>query len=359
MLQFAKNVASLVRQHDNRGVDLSLQTALAVHEALAVHGINYVPDPTTPYIEYVQNEEAIDFLQFPRQTLTFLSGDCDDLSILYAAMLQAVSVETALVTVPRHIYVAIKLSMDADTAARTFARPDDLIVRDDTVWLPVEVTRTQQPFSHAREVGARLWRQHEPRDEANFAELAEAWQEFAPVGLPGDDTVPLPELEPLRAAYVDELVAVVDSEIEERAGELLARIEGGARDPRVFNRVGTLYARFGRFGEARGHFESAVALGEYTPALFNLGNIHLVDGDLLQALELYQRAHERSPQNSSVLLGLVQVHERLRNQREADRFYQELVAVAPAVAERHGSVDVDSSGTVRASEGQEVLLWED
>ena len=56
MLQFAKNVASLVRQHDNRGVDLSLQTALAVH------GINYVPDPTTPYIEYVQNEEAIDFL---------------------------------------------------------------------------------------------------------------------------------------------------------------------------------------------------------------------------------------------------------------------------------------------------------
>ena len=62
MLQFAKNVASLVRQHDNRGVDLILQTALAVHEALAVHGINYIPDPTTPYIEYVQNEEAIDFL---------------------------------------------------------------------------------------------------------------------------------------------------------------------------------------------------------------------------------------------------------------------------------------------------------
>ena len=149
VLKFAKSVASLVRDGDNQALDANLRVAVAIHEALSLYGVSYVVDPKTPYVEYVKNKQAIDFLQFPRQTLEYMAGDCDDLSILYAALLEAVSVDTAFVTVPGHIYIAVGLVLDPEEAKRTFDHADDLIVRDGRVWLPLEVTETRRSFRNA------------------------------------------------------------------------------------------------------------------------------------------------------------------------------------------------------------------
>ena len=80
--------------------------ALGIFEALRLYGMNYVRDPGSAYDLLSVDSMAVDYLQFPYQTLQYKAGDCDDLSILYCTLLEAVGIETAFVTVPGHIYMA-------------------------------------------------------------------------------------------------------------------------------------------------------------------------------------------------------------------------------------------------------------
>ncbi len=70
VLTFAKQVAATVRTGGRSVVNTNLRTGMAMLEAMNLHGIRYVIDPTTPYTELSDNAQAIDFLQFPTQTFT-------------------------------------------------------------------------------------------------------------------------------------------------------------------------------------------------------------------------------------------------------------------------------------------------
>ncbi|MCK4514185.1 MAG: transglutaminase family protein, partial [Spirochaetaceae bacterium] len=181
VLQFARSVAAWAAQ---RGFALNsnLQKAIAIMEALRLHGITYVIDPQTPYAELSASTDAVDFLQFPQQTLRFVAGDCDDLCILYSAMLESVGVETAFVTTPGHISLAVSLGVTADEARRTFRDADDLVYEGGKVWLPIEVTSLQRGFDRARTDGARRFRQHTDAGEVSFYPTHEAWATYEPVG---------------------------------------------------------------------------------------------------------------------------------------------------------------------------------
>ena len=102
------NVAkALARTAKDAGiaVDTNLSIAMALHESLRSYGMTYVIDPTTPFAEFSQNTMAVDYIQFPRNTLHYKSGDCDDLSILYASLLQAVGINTRFVFISGHVYI--------------------------------------------------------------------------------------------------------------------------------------------------------------------------------------------------------------------------------------------------------------
>ena len=110
ILKLAKGVAGLVREHPNQSLDLNFRIGLALFESLRLSGVNYVVDPQSPYSS--RTVAAVDFLQFPTQTLGYKAGDCDDLSIGYAAMLESIGIEAAFITVPGHIFAAFRLGTD-------------------------------------------------------------------------------------------------------------------------------------------------------------------------------------------------------------------------------------------------------
>ncbi|HEB10626.1 MAG TPA: hypothetical protein ENI06_05370 [Spirochaetales bacterium] len=91
--------------------------------------MSYVIDPTTPYGEFSKDKLAIDFLQFPTQTLEYMAGDCYDLLILYSALLESVGVETAFITIPGHIFMAFSLNIQPADDRKRFLRPDELIFK--------------------------------------------------------------------------------------------------------------------------------------------------------------------------------------------------------------------------------------
>jgi hypothetical protein len=149
VLQFSKNVMSWTKGKASPALNANLCTAMALHEALRLSGMTYVVDPKTPFATFSASSGAVDFLQFPRHTLIYKAGDCDDLSILYAALLESVGIETAFVTIPGHIFVAFSLGIPAAEARKTFLKADELIYGEGSSWVPVEVTMTQSPFLDA------------------------------------------------------------------------------------------------------------------------------------------------------------------------------------------------------------------
>jgi tetratricopeptide (TPR) repeat protein len=363
ILRLSKSTAGLVREHGYPALDLNLRIGIALNQALAEYGMNYVVDRSTPYAEFVEKEYAVDFLQFPRQTLEYRAGDCDDLTILYAALLEAVSVETAFITIPGHIYIAFSLQMTPQEARRFFINPDSVIEMDDKAWLPLEVTKIQDGFLKAWDSGVQDWRKYASSGEASFYQTHEAWNVFAPVGLPGEGaTLDLPSERTTAVAYERELNRLIERELFPRVEQLKAEINRAGGDVRLINRLGVLYARYGRQGDAKREFQKILSRGDYFPALVNMGNIHYLNKELELAKDYYQRAYRKDPENPTVLVNLAKVAHDLEEYGEAEEAYNKLRVVSPKLAQQFDYLAVAGTGTARAGDTDTkrgVVLWEE
>jgi len=73
--------------------------------------------PGTPYsgIQYVSDPRGIEFVQFPAQTLRNQAGDCEDLAVLYASALESVGIQTYILLMPGHAFMAFCSSTACDS----------------------------------------------------------------------------------------------------------------------------------------------------------------------------------------------------------------------------------------------------
>ena len=362
VLSFSKNVSAIIRDKASTAINGRLLQAIGIFQAMRTYGLNYVVDPSTPHSEFSQNSTGIDFLQFPRQTLNYRAGDCDDLSILYCALLESIAVETAFITVPGHILMAFSLDITPEEARKEFLEIDDLIFLEDRVWIPVEVTERKGGFVKAWELGAATWRRCQDEEKAHLYPVREAWMLYEPVGLPGgSEEVMLPRDDTVVSSYLEEVMRFIDREIFPRVVELEDQIERTGGSPTVHNRLGILYAKYGKVEEAEEQFGKALSMREYAPALINLGNLRSMDDDWEQALTYYKRAHEESPSSSTALLCISRAHYELEQYREAKRAYAELIRNNRQLAERFAYLSSGDASGQRAADvagRKEVMVWE-
>jgi len=314
VLKFSKNIAGLIKGKGSRAVNENLRMAVGIHEALALYGMSYVVDPKTPYKDFSKNKQAVDFLQFPRQTLEYRAGDCDDLSILTCSLMEAVGIETAFITVPGHIFMAFSLDITPDEARKRFSRADELIFREGKAWIPVEVTMIEGGFLKAWQEGAKEWREAIAREVEGFYPMHEAWKVYEPVGLPGATDIALPNRAKVTIAYLEEVTKFIDREIYPQVAKLQAEIKRSGGAPNSINRLGVLYARYGLYDRAEREFKKVLSKnGNYVPALINLGNIHYLNKDMKGALSYYNKAYTVAPDNPKVLLCVARANHELEN----------------------------------------------
>jgi hypothetical protein len=295
VLRFAKAVAGLVRAEPGSSVSINFRQALGIFEALSLAGLNYVADPNTPYVELSRSDQSIDYLQFPHQTLEYKAGDCDDLSILYCALLEAAGIETAFITVPGHIFAAFAVEQKPDEARALFLRPEDLIFREGKAWVPVEITMIREGFLDAWQTGAREWREGEQAGTAAFHPIHQAWKLYEPVAILGSQaTVAVPEPGQVLKKYAAALSRFVEREIEPRVSKLRSEIATSNNDPRQINRLGVLYALYGLLDKAEAEFKRIPAAGKNFPALVNLGNLYFLKKDCFLPA-LISEIHSNTP----------------------------------------------------------------
>ncbi len=149
VLNFARSVSSFIRSKENRSICDNLQAAIAFHEALDLYGLNYTPNPKTPYEQVSKQKDVIDFLQFPQETFQYKAGDCSDLSILYGSLFQAVGIDAAFITIPGHIFIAVDSGLAADQAPKELIPEGQFIAYKSKAWIPVEITSIHDGFMKA------------------------------------------------------------------------------------------------------------------------------------------------------------------------------------------------------------------
>ncbi len=363
VLSFSKFTAGIAKNKGSKAINENLRLAMGMHEALALYGMAYVVDPRTPYAEFSEDQLSIDFLQFPRHTLQYRAGDCDDLSILYNALLTSVGVETAFITVPGHIFVAFSVDMTPDEARRSFLRADELIFRDNKTWIPVEATEIDGGFLKAWEIGAKQWREHSAREQAGFYPVNDAWKLFEPVGLPDAPRgVDPPNRDKITARYLEEVIRFIDREIYPQVAKIQAEISKSNGSPKAVNRLGVLFSKYGLYDRAEREFNKVLAKQEYVPSMVNLGNLYYLNKDFKKALDFYERAAKEAPDNPKVMLCVARVNHELENYGSVRTIYNKLKVINPDLAIQFAYLDLRGDEASRAADigkMKEIVLWDE
>jgi tetratricopeptide (TPR) repeat protein len=342
-------------------VNARFLAAIAVHESLSLQGLRYSSDPSSAYGELSASSGAVDYLQFPIQTLLGRFGDCDDLSILYCSLFESVSIPTAFITVPGHIFMAFATGLSEDEAKAQFGRPEDLLIHEGAAWIPIEITVREGGFLKAWKTGAQEWREAVQKGEAAFYAVQDAWKKYEPVGLPGGGTeVQTPAEDAIRKPFHTELARFVTQEVGLRTASIQDQIQKNGSSPSLQNKLGVAYARFGQVEKAEAAFVLAAGRDAYAPALINLGNLAYQRQDYDKALTWFEKASRLDPENPKILLSLARVRYEKEDFAAARDLYEKVSSLDAELAGRYAYLGAQSTDGARASstvEAKGLVVW--
>jgi hypothetical protein len=302
--------------------------ATAVFDALAVLGVTYVQDPYNPYSAMAGAQHAVDTVHYPRETLEKRSGDCDDTTVLIAALLGNVGIPTKIVDVPGHMFLLAGTGIHERNQVAMGVPQDMFVISGEEVWIPIETTALAGGFAEAWRVGAETYSSWASRGQLDLVDVAEAMGRFeaaAPVGEAGVTAeLDLDKLGQMLESDVATVNAWSDEFLVSRYGEARdnVAVTAGAlnelahvymlagktddakerleemlrRDPesaRAHNNAAATYFAGGEVDKAIEHLEAAARLDPEDGGIWlNLGLVRYVSGDTLGAVEPLNRGIE-------------------------------------------------------------------
>lgn len=272
----------------------NLALAAYLFRALDAYGVRYKPDPDSPFAAIKPGGEAlIDTVRFPGQTLEDKAGDCDDLVVLFASLLEQVGVRAAVVPVEGHVFVMFDTGVLVDNRG-SFRVPDELLVeRGGALWAPVEVThlgRGHATFDAAWAAGAEAYQStYRPRPDA-VVEVRLAWQQTPPAVRPA--AKPLQIGLRVAGAARDEVAGLLQ-------GYRQVVLDGAPKGdgPASLLERGRLLAKNGMFEQAREVLERAAGQQKSFDVTYALGVVHAGMRETPAAVSAFEQARELARDN--------------------------------------------------------------
>jgi tetratricopeptide (TPR) repeat protein len=263
-----------------------LESAVALFHGL--DRLRYRRDPVHPH-----EPESIDYLQYPTETWTSNGGDCDDLAVLYAAMVEAAGLPALIVRTPGHVFTAVAVDRtELDGSLRYRGR----------TWVPFETTKVGgsalEAWDSARE---ELQRVRAAGGTPQLTEVRAAWQSYPPAEFARQAAPDV--VGPDRAAIRADIQAL-RARARRSVAEALRTAEQSS-DPRTLNRAGVRLALEGRYDEARHAFDQSIKAQATPAAVTNLGNLDLIDTGYDEAVAAYERALQLDPDHIEIHLNAV------------------------------------------------------
>jgi hypothetical protein len=355
-----RNYASFIRQSCKAqavaGLNEPLQFAIQAFRALGVIGVLYQADPALPFTAAKGNPEVVDSVSLPRDTLKRITGDCDDLTVLYCSLLETVGIETGFITVPGHIYAAFNTRLPGRDFKRLHPDRSLSLTLGGDLWVPVEITMIgKSGFLEAWRKAAEEWNGLETAPEKRTLYRTRAAQElYRPVGLKEADLgLQYGRKEDMARGFSEDLDRLVEAAVAEYSEA--ARKGGRAQD---WNRLGIAYGRYARYPQAERAFREALRADPvFLSPRVNLGNLYLLKGDFAAAQESLAAAWkdvEKTPDAPAetvvkVLLNLSRACYQLEHFEQAKRYFDRAQSLDPKATAQYAYLAERSAG---GSEGR-------
>ena len=360
LLRVVSNRAvGIVRDDMRPGLDHNLQKAIAVYQALTSLDLTYVIDPASSYEALSQDEAAIDFVQFPRQTIYYRGGDCDDLTVALNTLLESVDVPTGFITTPGHIFSAFRLELDYDEAVSSFTDPGRVLQGPDSfAWVPIEATVLDRGFAVAWAIGAQQLNYYDELGQAQFFATREAWETYAPSQSVGTEAADFLNDGVVRDSFVAELDRLVGSQLAALEAPYRSRLARNASDTAAANALGVLYAQYGEAEEA---IRILSAIAEPRPDAVvqtNLANALLLAGDTVDAIEIYRLTVNSEPEAYPAWIGLSLGLSLLGEYDEGREAYRTGASINPNLADRYEFLaEVSAERRAALANGSIPVVW--
>lgn len=157
VLQLSRKILREKKSEDSTTAG-NLAAARIIFEALGKMGLEYQRDPNIPFYQD-------DRVQFATETLDLRHGDCDDLVVLYASLLESAGINTAFVEVKdpqkeiAHLYLLFDSGVTASAGHLISSNEKRFIARENArgesmIWIPLETTLVARGFEEAWKTGA-------------------------------------------------------------------------------------------------------------------------------------------------------------------------------------------------------------
>lgn len=302
--------------------------ALMIWEGLGEQGLSYLADPVSPYASLKSSKDMVlDTVQFPRNTLKLKSGDCDDLTALFATLLEASGPRVALLDYPAHI----SMMFDTNSSdAREVGIPEEYLIKyNNTYWVGLEVTMVGKDFYDAVKHAASFYRQNEK--DVRVIEVRNAWTEFEPVTLPDAELDSYPDKAKFIARVKEAAAGLQKARYDyfkEYFGKILA---ANADDVDANLNLGMLTAQNSEPEEGAKYFGKVLAKEPFNAAaLNNMGNLSFEKGKYDEAKKLYFDAAKADPYDADIWLNLARVSDKLGRKDDVKAFAERAAKIDPA-----------------------------
>ena len=360
LANFMSYLRRVTRDSTNSGYSDSVQMAMEVYYGLAEIGTVYQLDPTIAYDAAQDDVKIIDTVNLPRETLTKLAGDCDDLMVLYNALLESAGIETGFITAPGHIYSFFSTGIPARDYRLLHPDKSMTIPIDGVLWVPVEITFIgEYDFHEAWRFGAEEFHRFiDDKDKMELFFTRESQAVFRAVGFEEQD---------LGLQYGDpsKIVRDFSSSLTRATSDVIENYERIAladNSKGGWNRLGIVSAQLSDYATAETAFFKSLSLDRnYLSAKINLANVYVKRDEFQNALRLYHEAEDRyrqagdteSSSFARLLLNISQTYREVENFDQAARYAEMLKQVNPELADRY-TYSPASAGT-RAGDVSSVL----
>jgi tetratricopeptide (TPR) repeat protein len=290
-------------------------------------GLHYSADPNTPFAKASTNKVFIDYLQFPTELLLSRAGDCDDFVALFCALMESAGIRTGFIDMPGHVMSAFETEVKPDQLNQFGISPNEVILKDDRVWIPVEATLFGKlDFLEAWKAGSA--RYNNAIQLGQFPELVTmtvAHNSYLPAnGIPGEKPVSF-EISNVAIKRLDNVLFKVSAKMKRE--QLLDLEQRYLKEPdNVFvkNRYAMILARTGALDRAQTVLDEALALSpKNAVVLNNMGNVAYLNRSYNAALEKYRQAMQLDDTDAQILINICQTLLALDKRAEAKTFYEQ------------------------------------
>jgi len=335
--------------------------AMLIFCGLRAEGIKYVGDENSTY-----RNLAIDNIYYPRELLLKKFGDCDDITVLLASLLESIGIATRLICTPDHIFLLMNSELHKKQRAKLCLEDDKMlkILDDDKIWIPIETTIIDDQGKSFWDA----WNEGSAQLElsCNIIKVHEAWKKFSPLPIKALDKITRPETISMPRSFSGSTFQNDYQSIQSKRLQYLEKLNDKTKDKlinsseRVYylKQLGDIQAMLYMSDDAILNYQKALKMDSKNASIRNnLGNVYFQKGVLDSAEINYQQAlaHTATMNDSvGIFLNLGNLYAAADSIDLARHFYERVVKGPDDIGKVEASLGLTLS-TINLSKARQTV----